>query len=285
MIIESISIKSFGMINDLTLDFSSGMNVIVGQNESGKSTIAAFIKYMLYGFGNESAPEEGSAEADEAVESTVKTDAELDTEVIAEFDTEEDEVEEEHDEDYQSEGLEWRALSRDACEVTGIGSCTDKRLVIPGVITHLWVKRIAPYAFDSEKLVSVVIPKEVTLIGEGAFGNCERLESVEMPDRLVTIENEAFIGCKKLKEASFGLQNLDAIGARAFKDCESLEYVNVPSRINHIGESAFENCSSLDTFIFRGESRLFDKVELGENWNLGMKTTVIKCDKGVRREV
>ena len=57
MIIESISIKSFGMINDLTLDFSSGMNVIVGQNESGKSTIAAFIKYMLYGFGNESAPE------------------------------------------------------------------------------------------------------------------------------------------------------------------------------------------------------------------------------------
>ncbi len=52
MIIEKISIKSFGMITDMTLEFSSGINVIEGQNESGKSTIAGFIKYMLYGFDN-----------------------------------------------------------------------------------------------------------------------------------------------------------------------------------------------------------------------------------------
>ena len=41
---------SFGLITDLTLEFSDSINVIEGQNESGKSTIAAFIKYMLYGF-------------------------------------------------------------------------------------------------------------------------------------------------------------------------------------------------------------------------------------------
>ncbi len=50
MIIEKIVIKSFGLINDMTLEFSSSVNVIEGQNEAGKSTIAAFIKYMLYGF-------------------------------------------------------------------------------------------------------------------------------------------------------------------------------------------------------------------------------------------
>ena len=50
MIIEKINIKSFGMLTDMTLEFSSGINVIEGQNEAGKSTIAAFIKYMLYGF-------------------------------------------------------------------------------------------------------------------------------------------------------------------------------------------------------------------------------------------
>lgn len=50
MIIEKIVIKSFGLITDLTLEFSDSINVIEGQNESGKSTIAAFIKYMLYGF-------------------------------------------------------------------------------------------------------------------------------------------------------------------------------------------------------------------------------------------
>ncbi len=50
MIIEKIVIKSFGAINDMTLEFSPKINVIEGPNEAGKSTIAAFIKYMLYGF-------------------------------------------------------------------------------------------------------------------------------------------------------------------------------------------------------------------------------------------
>lgn len=50
MIIEKIDIRSFGLIKDMTLEFSPTVNVIEGQNESGKSTIAAFIKYMLFGF-------------------------------------------------------------------------------------------------------------------------------------------------------------------------------------------------------------------------------------------
>ena len=58
MIIESIHIRSFGMIVDMKLDFSEDVNVIVGHNEAGKSTIAAFIKYMLYGFGNDTVPGE-----------------------------------------------------------------------------------------------------------------------------------------------------------------------------------------------------------------------------------
>lgn len=50
MIIERINIKSFGMITDMSLEFSETVNVLEGQNEAGKSTVAAFIKYMLYGF-------------------------------------------------------------------------------------------------------------------------------------------------------------------------------------------------------------------------------------------
>ena len=50
MIIEKIDVKCFGRLKNLTLEFSDGINVIEGHNESGKSTIAGFIKYMLYGF-------------------------------------------------------------------------------------------------------------------------------------------------------------------------------------------------------------------------------------------
>lgn len=57
MIIEKIVIKSFGAINDMTLEFSPKINVIEGQNEAGKSTIAAFIRYMLYGFDSSDAGE------------------------------------------------------------------------------------------------------------------------------------------------------------------------------------------------------------------------------------
>ena len=59
MIIEKIDIKSFGRITDMTLNFSNTVNVIEGDNEAGKSTIAAFIKYMLFGFD--------SAESEERV--------------------------------------------------------------------------------------------------------------------------------------------------------------------------------------------------------------------------
>ena len=50
MIIEKIDIKSFGLITDVTMEFSDSVNIIEGENEAGKSTIAAFIKYMLFGF-------------------------------------------------------------------------------------------------------------------------------------------------------------------------------------------------------------------------------------------
>ena len=59
MIIERIDVKSFGLLNDLTLEFSDTVNVIEGQNEAGKSTIAAFIKYMLFGFEHEESDTDG----------------------------------------------------------------------------------------------------------------------------------------------------------------------------------------------------------------------------------
>ncbi|MBE6610997.1 MAG: hypothetical protein E7632_00780 [Ruminococcaceae bacterium] len=49
MIIESIHIESFGTLEHRDFALSPGVNIIEGANESGKSTLAAFIKFMLYG--------------------------------------------------------------------------------------------------------------------------------------------------------------------------------------------------------------------------------------------
>ncbi len=48
-IIEQLHIDSFGKLSGCDFSLSSGMNLIEGANESGKSTIAAFIRYLLYG--------------------------------------------------------------------------------------------------------------------------------------------------------------------------------------------------------------------------------------------
>lgn len=45
-----LEIIEFGALHDYTLEFNDGLNIIEGQNESGKSTILAFIRFMLYGF-------------------------------------------------------------------------------------------------------------------------------------------------------------------------------------------------------------------------------------------
>lgn len=50
MMIESIHIDCFGCLTDFSCSFDGRLNIIEGENESGKSTLAAFIRYMLYGF-------------------------------------------------------------------------------------------------------------------------------------------------------------------------------------------------------------------------------------------
>ena len=49
MLIKKITIRNFGKINNRTFEFSEGINVIYGENESGKTTLHNFIKSMLYG--------------------------------------------------------------------------------------------------------------------------------------------------------------------------------------------------------------------------------------------
>lgn len=49
MYIKKLEILSFGCYENKILEFKEGFNLIYGKNESGKSTIFAFIIYMFYG--------------------------------------------------------------------------------------------------------------------------------------------------------------------------------------------------------------------------------------------
>ena len=51
MKIKKIYISAFGGLKDFTLELNDGLNVVYGNNEDGKSTVAAFIKAMFFGTG------------------------------------------------------------------------------------------------------------------------------------------------------------------------------------------------------------------------------------------
>ena len=50
MKIIEINIKCFGKLRDFTLKPGDGVNIVYGSNESGKSSVMAFIKAIFYGF-------------------------------------------------------------------------------------------------------------------------------------------------------------------------------------------------------------------------------------------
>lgn len=58
MIIHEIKINGFGKHSNWELNFAEGVNVISGGNESGKSTVVAFIRAMLYGLSGRGAQNE-----------------------------------------------------------------------------------------------------------------------------------------------------------------------------------------------------------------------------------
>ncbi len=54
MYIKQLRIDAFGTLRDRTIDLAPGLNIIEGENESGKSATAMFIKFMFYGLSGKS---------------------------------------------------------------------------------------------------------------------------------------------------------------------------------------------------------------------------------------
>lgn len=52
MVINRIHIHHFGALHNRDLSVMPGLNIIEGENESGKTTVAAFLRYIFYGVGN-----------------------------------------------------------------------------------------------------------------------------------------------------------------------------------------------------------------------------------------
>ena len=96
-------------------------------------------------------------------------------------------------------------------------------MVIKGIYSNpiYYAKHI--YDTNNQEITDLVIPEDITSIGDYAFCRCEGLKSVTFHD------------------------NLTYLGANSFYSCTGLTNVEIPASIKTINEGAFMRCSNLAT--------------------------------------
>ena len=80
-------------------------------------------------------------------------------------------------------------------------------------------------AFVESNLREIILPTNITAIGEGAFLKNRQLTSITIPNSVVTIEG------------------------RAFSVCSSLTSITIPNSVTSIGNQAFAYCNGLTSVI------------------------------------
>ena len=145
-----------------------------------------------------------------------------------------------------SAGLAFKAINENECVLSGIGTCTDRNIVIPTLHMGRTVTGIADMAFaHNHEISSVCVPATISMIGDYAFAWCHGLVSVSIENNGVRALGErCFIGCDNMTTLYLG-DSIRNIGEKAFAFCASLQTLALPHGTREVGHSAFEGCTSL----------------------------------------
>ena len=97
---------------------------------------------------------------------------------------------------------------------------------------------------NKSKLLKILLPENLTSIGNSAFSFCSSLTSITIPNSVTSIREHAFSECYSLTSVSIS-NSVTYIGNYAFNGCSSLTSITIPNSVNFIGNYAFQGCSSL----------------------------------------
>ena len=147
-----------------------------------------------------------------------------------------------------SEGLELQLNNEGTGYiVVGKGSCSDTNIVIPSTYSNLPVTEIGKGAFKEDcgnGIISVYIPRGVTVIGDHAFLSCTGLSKITISDSVTKIGAYVFSDCTALVDVTLprGLKEIDK---GAFMGCRSLEKIAIPNGVKRLNCDTFALCAGL----------------------------------------
>ena len=187
-------------------------------------------------------------------------------------------------------GLKYTSNGDGTCYVSGIGTCTDTKIVIPSTYNGMKVTSIGSHAFAycsnltsvnipsgvtsidsyafaySTSLTSVNIPSSVTSISEGIFRECSGLVNIGIPSSVTSIGNGAFFGCSNLTSVNIP-SSVTSIGNYVFRMCSSLTSINISSNVISIGAYAFESTNLKDIY-YDGTKTQWALISIGSDHGL-----------------
>ena len=129
-----------------------------------------------------------------------------------------------------------------------------------GVINNLpdTLTTIGGAAFSNNThLVSVTVPKSVTLIDDSAFANCDNLTTLvfSLDGTTLVVGKYAFQNCTELGDKFALPAYTTSIGDYAFVGCRLVNFT-VPAKVNAIGSYAFYGCTRLANVTFNCDGPL-----------------------------
>ena len=118
-----------------------------------------------------------------------------------------------------------------------------RTIILPNNMTEL-----GNYAFSNcTMLENVMLPYGLEYIGKSAFSYCRELKEIEIPETVSEIGNSAFASCSKLEEIWLP-EGLEVIGNEVFK-YTSLKYIDLPESLRVLGSGVFNSTNINHIFI------------------------------------
>ncbi|MBR5238625.1 MAG: leucine-rich repeat protein [Paludibacteraceae bacterium] len=97
---------------------------------------------------------------------------------------------------------------------------------------------------EKDNLVKIILPENLTSIGNSAFYSCDALTSITIGNSVTSIGDHAFYWCDALTSITIP-NSVTSIGEDAFYWCDALTSITIGNSVNSIGYSAFFRCDAL----------------------------------------
>lgn len=103
---------------------------------------------------------------------------------------------------------------------------------------------------NNEEIRDLVIPDDVTYIGDYAFRGCTSITSVTMGEHVTKIGTSAFYGCKNCASITIG-ENVTSIGSWAFYGCSAMtSLTSLPRKVPSTTSNSFDSAIKDQTILY-----------------------------------